>query len=77
MEEVIKYILEKIVSKPEEIRIEREEQADGEILFNVYLPEEDKGIVIGKGGRNIQAIRNIVGLIAKRENLRTYIKIVD
>ena len=41
------------------------------------LSEEDKPLVIGKGGRNIRAIRQITSILARKEDKRIYIKIAD
>jgi predicted RNA-binding protein YlqC (UPF0109 family) len=76
MEEFIKYVLSKIVSNPDQVQIEREE-SNGEIYFFLILPEEDRGVVIGKEGKNIKSIRNLISILAKKENKRVYIKIRD
>lgn len=77
MKELLQYILSKIVSDPNTIDIKEETNEYQEIVLNVLLPEEERGIVIGKGGKNIQSIRNIVSIIAKRENKKVRIKILD
>lgn len=77
MKEVLNYILSRIVADPNEINISEETNEAGENILNVSLPESERGIVIGKGGKNIQSIRNIVSIIAKRENKKVRIKILD
>lgn len=77
MKEVLNYILSRIVTDPTQIEINEEINEEGETVLNVNLPEEERGIVIGKGGKNIQSIRNIVSIIAKRENKKVRIKILD
>ena len=77
MKELLHYILSKIVSDPEQIIITEEINELGETVLNINIPEEERGIVIGKAGKNIQSIRNIVSIIAKREDKRVRIKILD
>lgn len=77
MKEVLNYILSRIVSDPEQIEIIEEVNLEGENVLNVKIPETERGIVIGKGGKNIQSIRNIVSIIGKRENKKVRIKILD
>jgi predicted RNA-binding protein YlqC (UPF0109 family) len=77
MKEILHYILSKIVSDPEQIVIEEEINELGETVLNIRIPEEERGIVIGKAGKNIQSIRTIVSIIGKRENKRVRIKILD
>lgn len=77
MKELLQYILSKIVADPDTIIITEEVNELGEDILNVNIPESDRGIVIGKGGKNIQAIRNIISIIAKREGKKVRIKILD
>ena len=78
MEQLLNYILNKIVKDPATIKITQEiDDITQEIIFNISVPEEERGIIIGKKGKNIQAIRNIVSIIAKREGQRVRIKILD
>ncbi|MCA9383690.1 KH domain-containing protein, partial [Candidatus Dojkabacteria bacterium] len=53
------------------------EKNEEEIVLKVTIPKEKRGRVIGKNGTNIKAIRNIIGIIARRENKKVYIKIID
>jgi uncharacterized protein len=76
MSDLLTYILKAVVKHPEEVRLE--EVVDGiNVTINLYLNNEDKPLVIGKLGRNIKAIRDVVALIAIREGKKLYIKIVD
>lgn len=77
MFELLHYIISQIVTDPKSVKIEVEEEDKDNIVFMLNLPEEERGMVIGKGGMNIRAIRNILSIIAKRENKRVYIKVVD
>ncbi len=77
MKELLNYLLYKIVSDPDQIEINEDINAEGETVLNVSIPETERGIVIGKQGKNIQSIRNIVSIIAKREDKRVRIKILD
>jgi len=78
MEQLLIYILTKIVTDPQTIKVTQEfDETTQETIFNISIPEEERGIVIGKKGKNIQAIRNIVSIIARREGKRVRIKILD
>lgn len=77
MLELLHYIISKIVIDPSTIKIETVEEGSDSIVYNLQIPEEERGMIIGKGGMNIRAIRNILSIIAKREGKRVYVKIVD
>jgi len=76
MEDLIKYVIEHIVSDPESVKIEMEE-VEGETHYNIMVPETERGIIIGKEGRNIKALRTLVAIMAKKENKRVFVKIKD
>jgi len=74
MEELLKYILQNLVSKPEKISISKKEEG-ADITFIIQVDDEDKGKIIGKGGRNIKAIRDILVVLAKRSQQKVFLKI--
>jgi uncharacterized protein len=76
MKELLHYLITKIIDDPESVSIESIEDGD-EVTLNVDIPEEFRGIIIGRGGMNIKSLRNIIGIIARREGKRVYIKILD
>lgn len=76
MKELLHYLLSKIIGSDAEIEIN--EEMDGEVIvFNISIPQEHRGLVIGKNGMNIISIRNLVGIIARREDKMVRIKILD
>jgi len=56
---LIGYILGQIVSKPEEVRIELNE-SDRRRVYEVRVGADDVGVVIGRSGRTINAIRTLL-----------------
>ena len=65
-------MIKEIVSKPEEVEVT--ENNDGEIfIYNVHVSNEDMGVVIGKEGKNIKALRNIAKAKAIKDNVRIQI----
>ncbi|KXK26567.1 MAG: hypothetical protein TR69_WS6001000573 [candidate division WS6 bacterium OLB20] len=76
MKELLYYLLSNMVADPATIEIS--EESDGEnVTLTVDMPEEEKGMVIGKGGMNIKSIRNLVSIIARRDGKKVYVKIAD
>ena len=76
MEDLLKYIISNIISKPEELKIESETIGD-DLYYYIMVPEEERGIIIGKAGKNIKSIRNLMTIIAKKQNKRVFVKIRD
>jgi hypothetical protein len=74
MEDLLKFILEKICTKPEELKIENKEENE-ETIFIIHAHDDDKGRIIGKSGNTIKAIRTILRIPAKQQNKRIMIKV--
>lgn len=70
MKDLILYILTNIVRNPEKIEIEEKtENYNGRDrkLFLITVDKEDIPLVIGKKGKTIQSIRNIVKIKAVKD----------
>ena len=74
MEELVKYIVSKLVDNEEEVKIESSREGD-EINIIVTVAPEDVGKVIGKNGRIAQSIRAIVKSVSAKEKIRYNVKI--
>jgi len=72
MKELLTYILEKLCSKPEDIKVDVVENGNN-IDIKVDVNDEDLGAVIGRGGRVANSIRTVVRSSAKKENKRVNI----
>ncbi len=73
MKDTLLYILTHIVDHPEAIEIV--EQTDNErVIYLLTVHQEDMGKVIGKQGRIIRALRDLVKLMAAKEHM--YVDVV-
>ncbi|KKQ43084.1 MAG: hypothetical protein US60_C0008G0051 [Microgenomates group bacterium GW2011_GWC1_37_8] len=73
MKELLEYILEGILANKS--FVVKENTEDGRLVLKVILPEEDMGIVIGKGGQAIKSIQNILQIKGRLENKLVYINV--
>ena len=76
MKDVLSYILNAIVEKPEGIEIKEEDQEDG-INYIVTVAKEDMGKVIGKNGKVIKAIRNVMRIPGIKENKKIFVSLTE
>ncbi len=76
MKDTLFYILSSIVDDPKGIVIDEKEN-DGIIEFIVTVPKSELGKVIGKKGRIIASIRNVMKIKALRENKRVAISLLE
>lgn len=69
MEELIKYILKKIVDHPDDIKIESLQNQEM-VTITAKLNPDDMGKVIGKGGKTISTIRSLAKVLASKAQKR-------
>ena len=67
MEDLLDTLIEPLVSDIKKIAIKRQEQ-EGGIKFTVNVPKEDIAKVIGKEGKMVKAIKNLLKIRAVKEN---------
>lgn len=76
MKDTLLYILSHIVSYPEDVRVE-EIQEENRTVLVIHAHKDDMGKIIGKRGRIITALRDIVKLMATKENLYVDVEIAE
>lgn len=69
MKDLLNFIVTSLVTKPETVSIE-EQKSDGDVSLTLAVDPSDMGIVIGKGGGTIRAIRKLLTVRAIAENVR-------
>lgn len=74
MKELLEYIVKNLVTKPEAISID-EQQESGAINLTLSVDPSDMGIVIGKSGQTIRAIRKLLTVRAIAENVRVNLQL--
>ncbi|MBI2356501.1 KH domain-containing protein [Candidatus Dojkabacteria bacterium] len=72
MKVLLEYIVKGIVNNPDEVEITEKESVDfpGLTILNIKVSEQDKGVVIGRKGRTINAIRDLITISAIRNDKR-------
>ena len=76
MKELIEMIAKALVDNPDKVKVS---QLDGEqsSIIELNVAQEDLGKVIGKQGRNAQAIRVIVSAAGMKLKRRFNLEIID
>ncbi|MGA9313560.1 MAG: KH domain-containing protein [Solirubrobacteraceae bacterium] len=77
MRELLEYLAQGLVDRPEEVSVEQFEEDDGTVVLELCVADEDYGQVIGRGGRTAHALRTVVKAAAVNEKRRVLVDIVD
>lgn len=77
MRELLEYLAQGLVNRPDEVRVTEREEDDGSIVLELSVAEEDYGNVIGRGGRTAAALRTVVKSAGARRKRRVFVDIVD
>lgn len=78
MKDLLEYIVKSLVSKPDEVQI-AEESGDNLVNLSLSVSPDDMGMIIGKAGQTIKAIRKllITRAMAENSNLRVNLNLQE
>jgi predicted RNA-binding protein YlqC (UPF0109 family) len=70
---LVEFIAQSVADKPDEVEIHAVDRGRGTLAIKVKMADEDMGRLIGKGGRNIEALRTLVRVASLRERKRVFV----
>ncbi len=74
MDDFIRYTVSHLIDHPDEILLTRSETPK-KITFRLKVPEGEVGKIIGKQGRTITAIRNLLSAAAARTDQKAVLQV--
>src|SRR5882757_11365666 len=75
-QQFVEFVVKSLVSKPDEVKIERRVDEKG-VLLELTVDAEDLGRVIGKRGATAQSLRTLLRALGTKNEARYNLKIVD
>lgn len=76
MRDLVQYISEALVDKPEEVKVHVVE-GENSIILELKVAADDVGKVIGKGGQTAKALRKILSAAATKLKKKSLLQIVE
>lgn len=76
MKDTLEYIVSSIVDNKDKVVIEEEEN-QGIINLTISVAPEDMGKIIGKEGKVIKALRNVMRIPAMKQDKKIYITLAE
>ncbi len=75
MQELLEYILKSTIGN-DSITVTQSEE-EGSVILTIHAPQEEMGRIIGKGGKVINAMKQLVKILAIKENKRVEINVEE
>ena len=76
LEEMIAVLARGLVETPDEVRVHAREDRD-RMVFEIMVPDGQRGQVIGRGGRIAHALRTVTQAAGRSQGIRAALDIVD
>lgn len=76
MKKALEYIISQIVEDSKSVEVDEAEE-NGIINFIIKVNSQDMGKIIGKNGKVIRAIRNVVKISAIKQNKKINISLAE
>ena len=76
MKDTLLYLLSHMVENPEALSVDEVEE-EGKKILVVHADQADIGKIIGKHGRIIRAIRDLIKIIAVKQNIYVDVTIAE
>jgi uncharacterized protein len=74
--ELCAYLVRGLVDEPDQVAVREEEREDAVVLVVTVAPD-DRGKVIGKGGRIVRALRTVVRAGSVKSGRKTMVEIEE
>ncbi len=74
--EMIAELARGLVESPDAVRVEHRADRD-RVVFELMVPEGERGQVIGRGGRVAHALRTVTQAAGRSQDVRAALDIVD
>lgn len=76
MQDLVTYLVSQIVTNPAAVIVEENRQ-EGMVDLSLKVDDQDMGLIIGKKGQTIKALRKLLTVRAMAENVRVNLHLVD
>ena len=74
MKDLLQFVVERLVDKPQAAVVSARHDGDVEVL-TIAVDEADKGKVIGRQGKVVQALRTLAGIAAQKAGRRVVVEV--
>jgi predicted RNA-binding protein YlqC (UPF0109 family) len=76
IKELVEYLTKLIVDNTEDVEV-GEKSGEKTMVFEIRVNKQDFGKILGKHGKNIQAIRTLVNAVSAKAGKRSTIEVIE
>lgn len=77
MEDLLETLVKGLVDNPDAVSVEGFDESDGSVTLELRVAEDEAGKVIGRGGRTINALRQVVRSHREARGRKVVVDLVD
>ena len=77
MKEFIEFIVKQMVDKPDKVIVEETTPNEKTVELKIRVDSSDIGKIIGKQGRNVQAMRTLLTAVGAKAKHRTTLEVLE
>jgi uncharacterized protein len=77
MKEIVEFIVKQLVDKPDKVSVEVSTPNENTFEIKIKVDQSDIGKIVGKKGKNIDALRTLVTAVAAKENHRATLQVIE
>jgi hypothetical protein len=77
MKEIVEFIVKQMVDKPDKVNVEENLPNENTFEIKIKVDQSDIGKVVGKKGRNIDALRILMTAVAAKERHRVTLQVLE
>ena len=77
MKEFVEFIVKQMVDKPDIVSVEESMPNENTFEIKIKVDQSDIGKVVGKKGKNIDALRTLITAVAAKERHRVTLQLIE
>jgi hypothetical protein len=77
MKEIVEFIVKQMVDKPDKVNVEESLPNENTYEIKIKVDQSDIGKVVGKKGKNIDALRTLLTAVAAKERHRVTLQVLE
>jgi len=77
MKEFVEFIVKQLVDKPDRVSVEESLPNENTFEIKIKVDQSDIGKVVGKKGKNIDALRTLMTAVAAKERHRVVLQVLE